>query len=489
MTTAASGERPTEIEIKLEIEPGGGAMLCQSRVLAGLALNDREQFTTYFDTPEQDLRVAGISLRVRRTGDRHVQTIKTISAPGVGIFARPEWEQDVAGSSPDLGDSSPIREMVNAEVLSRLRPAFTVAVRRRSWRVESGDAVMEVVLDEGTVRASGCEAPIAEIEAELQHGEPEALFSLARTLGGELPLRLGVLTKAERGYRLAEGRLYTPVKAERVPIGAESDVAEAFATIAASCLRQFRLNEELLRSNPEPDALHQARVALRRLRSALSIFKPVVADDRSRHLAAELRHLARSLGAARDLDVLIETLGPHVNESVRAAHAEAYAAALATLDAQRTRDLMIDLMAWIASGDWRVRPADPAATNQTAKRFASATLGKLRRRLKKRGSHLAELDDEERHQVRILTKKLRYATDFFGPLFTGKKARQRYKVFSKKLAALQEHLGTLNDLATAPPLLARHGIDPAALPAYKRRALLTKASDAHAALVEAKRFW
>lgn len=489
MTTAASGERATEIEIKLELDPGGGTALCQSRMLAGLAVDDREQFTTYFDTPEQDLRSAGISLRVRRTGDRHVQTIKAGGATGVGIFARPEWEQDVAGPGPDLGESSPLRQMVDEGVLSRIGPAFSVAVRRRSWRIDSAGAVMELVLDEGMVSADEHQAPIAEIEAELQHGEAAALFSLARTLGGELPVRLGVLTKAERGHRLAEGRLYTPVKAERVPIGARSDVADAFAAIAASCLRQFRLNEDILRSNPDPDALHQARVALRRLRSALSIFKRVVADNRSGHIAAELRHLARSLGAARDLDVLIETLGSHVNESVRAAHAEAYAAALATMEAQRTRDLMIDLMAWIAAGDWRVRPADRAAINQPAQHFASATLRKLRRRLKKRGSHLAELDDEERHQVRILTKKLRYATDFFGPLFPGEKARRRHKAFSKKLTALQEHLGKLNDLATAPPLLARHGIGPDALPAHKRKALLTKAAKAHAALVGAKRFW
>ncbi|MCC2981530.1 CHAD domain-containing protein [Sphingomonas sp. IC4-52] len=487
--TTTSGSPAAEIELKLEVGHGAFAALCRLPVLAGIAADDREQLATYYDTPDQTLSAAGISLRVRRTGERHVQTIKAGGAATAGMFARPEWEQDLAGPGPDVGESSPLRALVDGSVVARIRPAFSVAVRRRSWQVEWAGAAIELVADEGTANANGRQAPVAEIEAELKCGSPDALFSLARAIGQHIPVRLGVLTKAERGFRLAGGQLNEPAKAQRVLLDPGMDVAEAFAAIVGACLRQFRLNEEALRTNPGADALHQARVALRRLRSALSIFKPVIADDRFAHLADELRLLARSLGKARDLDVLVGRLGPNADVNIQAAHGQAYAAALATLDSQRTRDLMIDLIEWISLGAWRTHPADPGAITQPAREFAAAALKKLRGRLKKRGRQLGTLEDEDRHRVRIQAKKLRYAAEFFESLFTGKRARRRYAKFRKRLARLQEHLGELNDLATAPSLMKDLGLNHGSLPPDRRKALLAKATKAHAALMKAKRFW
>lgn len=487
--TTLSSDRATEIELKLEVDLDAYAALSRLPLLMGIAADDREQVATYHDTPDRELRAAGVSLRVRRTGERHVQTIKAGRAANAGMFARPEWEQDVPGPDPEVLGSSPLRALVGDDVVARIRPAFSVAVRRRSWQVDWAGAAIELVADEGTASANGREAPVAEIEAELKSGSPEALFSLARAIGHHMPVRLGVLTKAERGFRLADGELNAPAKAERVLLDPGMDVAEAFAAIAGACLRQFRLNEEALRADPAPDALHQARVALRRLRSALSIFRPVITDDRSAHFAKELRFLAHSLGKARDLDVLVDRLGPAADANIKAAHGQAYAAALATLDSQRTRDLMIDLVEWISLGAWRTQPADPGAISQPAGEFAAAALKKLRGRLKKRGRRLGRLADEDRHRVRIQAKKLRYAAEFFEGLFTGKKARRRYIKFRKKLARLQEHLGELNDLATAPSLMKDLGLDHEALPPDRREALLKKAARAHAALIKAKRFW
>ncbi|SEJ56500.1 Inorganic triphosphatase YgiF, contains CYTH and CHAD domains [Sphingomonas sp. OV641] len=489
MTRSAAGERPTEIELKLETDANAAASLRQSAMLTGSAGSEREQFTTYFDTPDADLRAAGVSLRVRRIGERHIQTIKAGGPATAGIFARPEWEREIAGPGPDMDDLAPLHGVVGDSAPVRLRPVFTIAVRRHSWEIERSGTAIELVADEGTVSVEDRHAAVAEIEAELMSGDPAALFALARDLGREVPLRLGVLTKAERGYRLAENLLHRPAKAERVELDEGANVAQAFAAIAGSCLRQFRLNEDALRKNPQPDALHQARVALRRLRSALSIFKPVLADDRFDHFAAELRRLAHALGEARDLDVLVGRLGPNADPAIHTAREQAYAAALATLDTQRTRDLMIDLVAWITVGEWRVRPVDPAVVEQPAEDFAAASLRRLRRRLKKRGQDLDTLDDEQRHRVRILAKKLRYVAEFFESLFTGKKARRRYKAFRKRLAALQEDLGELNDLATAPALLKRFDLDEQACSPDRREALIADAAKAHRSLIKAERFW
>ena len=489
MTRAADEERGTEIELKLDLDDEGAASLGRLPILASLSPDEQEQRTTYFDTPEHDLRAAGVSLRVRQTGDRFVQTIKAASAAAAGVFARPEWERDVAGPAPDLGLGSPLRAMVDEALLAQLQPAFTIVVTRRRWLVETPGAAVELVLDQGMVRAGGAQSDIREIEVELKHGPPEALFSLGRTMAAAIPVRLGVLTKADRGYHLLDGTPDKAVKAEAVALDPDETVADAFAAIAGACLRQFRRNEDLFRAAPAPDALHQTRVALRRLRSALSLFKPVLADARFPLLAGELRHLARSLGLARDLDVLIERLGGAASDEIRAARAAAYDDARAALDSQRTRDLMLAIVEWIAVGDWRARPADPAILDQPATDYAAGALRRLRRRIKKRGAYLADLDDDDRHKVRILTKKLRYATDFFAGLFTGKKAQRRHKAFSKKLTALQKHLGSLNDLATAPTLLTRFGLDQETIDPDARDRLLRKAAKAQKSLVKAKRFW
>jgi triphosphatase len=330
------------------------------------------------------------------------------------------------------------------------------------------------------VSAAGRSDTVSEVELELKRGRPAALFGLARDLGRDLPLRVGVLTKAQRGYRLLETVSAGSVKTERLTLRSDATAAEAFASIADACLRQFRLNEDILRRDPQADALHQARVALRRLRSALSLFKPILADAKFDHLAGELRWIAGSLGEARDLDVLVARVGDEPDEAIIAAHRIAYSEALAFLD----------LVEWATLGEWRTQPVKPERVNERADLFAAQVLGRLRRRLKRRGRDLTRLDDGERHRVRILGKKLRYAAGFLESLYAGKEARQRFRAFLKRVEALQDHLGELNDVATAPALVARVGLKVDDLsPSGHRGSLLAKAERAYRKWVDAKPFW
>jgi triphosphatase len=484
------GRDDREIELKLEIDSDSIDAVGLSDMLAGITPEDIDQVSTYYDTPRQDLRKARVSLRVRDMGTRHVQTIKLGAGASAGMFARPEWERDVSGAKPEIEDGSPLRTLIAETVLAKIVPAFTVNVMRRQWVIAQDDATIELVADKGWVSAGDRQTPVSEIELELKGGSPTALFALARVLDRDVPLRLGVLTKAERGYRLIEPAIMGAVKAERLDLTPDATAGEAFAEIVGACLRHFRLNENVLRRDRSPEALHQARVALRRLRSALSIFKPVVADSRFEHLAGELKWLAGLLGGARDLDVLLGRVGNEANATLLAAHDDAYAVALAALESRRTRALMIDLVEWATLGDWKAQPAYPEKTEQDVLLFADQTLTKLRRRLKRQGRDLDQLEDEARHRVRIVAKKLRYATGFFESLYTEKKARRRFAKFSARLEALQDHLGELNDLATAPALMARFGIDrDAAVSGDGRETMLADAADAHEALIEAKRFW
>ena len=123
--------------------------------------------------------------------------------------------------------------------------------------------------------------------------------------------------------------------------------------------------------------------------------------------------------------------------------------------------------------------------------FAADRLDRLRKRIRREGRCLATLDDEHRHEVRKDAKKLRYAAEFFVSLYPDRKARRRMERLLDRLEALQDKLGRLNDMAAAPELLAKLGLDPEIGPPRPkaRRRLLCDAERCFDALVETKRFW
>lgn len=176
---------------------------------------------------------------------------------------------------------------------------FSVHVKRHRWNVTEGDATVEVVVDLGNVVAADREAPLCEIEFESKAGSPAALFALAREVDRTTPVHLGVLSKAERGYRLL-GPAPGAIKASAIPLTPDMSAASAFAQIATGCLRQFRLNEIALGWSRDAEVLHQARVSLRRLRALFSIGKPLFQDSRFDHLREELRWFAGETGDARE---------------------------------------------------------------------------------------------------------------------------------------------------------------------------------------------
>ncbi len=485
---------PLEIELKLEVAPEDRDRLDALTPFADDPGETDHLVSTYFDTPDLDLHDAGYSLRIRRKGKRRIQTVKASGEAAVGLFVRPEWERAVDGDQPVLDETSgPLAQVLGEEAIGRLAPLFVTDVRRTARAVTTEGARIEFAIDHGEVRAGERRAPLCEIELELEGGPAQALFDLARKLDADVPLRLGVRSKSERGYDLAAGDVPQSVKAEPVRLDPGDDAGAAFQAIARSCIRQFRLNEALLLDTGRAEALHQARVGLRRLRSAFSLHKQLMAGDgRVQRLKEELRWLAAELGELRNIDVLI----PRVEaEAVRERLVEQRGHILdhvrAALMSPRARLLMIDLAEWLALGDWRTQPADSDLLHRPAGMFASDVLDQHRKRLKRRGRGLADRDDEHRHRARIEAKKLRYASEFFGGLYADKRSQRRRKAFLHALAALQDHLGELNDHVTGPEVLARLGLE-AGLPQigpHERARLLDKAEDAYETLLDVKRFW
>lgn len=481
-----------EIELKLELTPDAANAFEASSLMLGEP-QKAEHVSVYFDTPDHALSAHGLVLRIRRSGKKRIQTVKASSACAAGLFTRSEWERALRSDKPVLDDTTPIRALLG-DAVDTIAPVFEVRMMRHKWLVSEGGTMIELVLDRGEASVGDRKSPICEIELELKEGDPAELFGLARRIGMVVPVRLGVQTKSERGYRLA-GPVATMFKAEPVALSGDMTAAQAFRHIVHNCVRQFRLNEALLLADRNAAALHQARVALRRLRSAFSIFKPLVGGDTKARLSGELRWLSAQLGDARNLDVLLELAPPGaLHDRIKTAHDAAYAVVGDVLASSRTRSLLLDIAEWTAGSDWLNAPDTGADHNQSAREFAVSALDRLRRKVKKGGRDLVHADDATRHDVRKAAKRLRYAAEFFAGLFKHKREQSRYQNFVSALVNLQNQLGQLNDLATASQLLVRLGLDDdpevmKLLALGRKKVLLGAAADAYDALFDTKRFW
>lgn len=481
-----------EIELKLELSPVDAERIITSDLFAGEGKTAR-LLSVYFDTAGRAVTKAGYSLRIRRSGDTRIQTIKADGAKAAGLFMRSEWERAVDDDAPLLDHTTPLRAVLG-DAADDVMPLFAVQVDRRRWMVDEDASSIEVVLDRGEVVAGSRKEAICEIELELKFGDPASLFGLARKIDAIVPVRIGVVTKSERGYRLTDP-FRDCHKAEAMTLRGDISTADAFRLIVQSCIRQFRLNETLLLETRERHALHQARVAVRRMRSAFSIFKPMIGDDGS-ELRQELRWLASILGEARNLDVLLERAVPgRLHEQISAVREASYDGLFEQLGDHRARSIMLNVAHWLEQGRWTDREASDVEGTQPARAFAASALRRFRRRIKRRGEGLADVNDKTRHEVRKDAKKLRYASEFFASLFGRQREQRRYKRFVAALAELQDRLGALNDVATAPEVLARHGLaDQDGVAAlvphdFDRKKMLRRAEYAYGELFDTKKFW
>ena len=443
----------------------------------------RQLSATYFDTPDEALAKARIALRVRASGGRHVQTLKQ----GEG-FSRLEQEMAVDGPGLDLAMPA-LKSALKPAARRRLEARFTVTVTRRQRLVRHGGSEIELAIDEGEVMAGARSRPISEVELELKSGPPEALFDLARQLARTAPLYLSFDGKAARGQALRDGSEGRARKSDKAALRPGLSTAQAFQAVARDALAQITANALILREAGGAEVLHQLRVALRRLRSAISTFRPIVADAQAEAIKAELKWLTGACDEARDLDVFAndnariearagkgDRLGPAVEAARSAAHAKASAA----VASKRFRDLVLDATAWTETGAWLVAGGKAEKRRaRPARRFAENALDRRWKRVARSGRALAGLDDDKRHKLRIAAKKLRYALEAFGPLFEAK-ATER---FVERLKDLQDQLGALNDAVVAGRLVERLHPEGAELAAARR--LLAAREQGRARIVKA----
>ncbi|MGD0421627.1 MAG: CYTH and CHAD domain-containing protein [Xanthobacteraceae bacterium] len=516
---------PKEIELKLRIAPEDIVVLRNHPCFAGI-IDDSARETlnsVYFDSDDRFLRDHGLTLRVRHIGDKRLQTIKTADHSS-GFLERSEWEQAIEGDQPDLSlvMDTALGPLLTDNIRNALRPVFETRIERTSCRLNGNGSDIVMTVDEGQIVASDSSSPVSEIELELKHGNLAELFKIARDINEIVPAQLDTKSKAERGYELIEKKTIAAERECDPELNAGMTTGRAFTLIGRACLRQIVANVSSVISR-DVEALHQMRVALRRLRAAISLFSEVVSDDRVNTIKTELRWLARECGPARDLDtLLVEVLRPlrnqHANEPglvsicrmFERKRLKSYRQAQAAIQSARFRALIFDTAEWVEAGPWSTSDELPKSARRELpiEIYAAEQLSQRRKKIRRRGAKIRDMTPEQLHRLRIQVKKARYAAEFFSDVHQGKKSAKRYKEIRSSLTQLQNCLGGINDIATRKTLFSEIISTPArGLTAEQNRQrafaaglvigdqqakiaqLLDRATKAHSRFAAAKRFW
>lgn len=472
----------TETELKLVLQPQDLPRLLAHPLLACQVPQRLHLLNTYFDTPDLALMRLRVAVRERRVGRRTLLTVKTAGSSVGGLSRRGEWEAPTRPGALDF--AALVDDAALAQALTALRPQllplFSTDFARRQWRLAHAGAEVEVALDQGAIRTSGPtgrtprQEALLELELELKNGPVQALWSLAQALShgpdgddaGGLWLFPSDRSKAERGLALYQGLPLQPQKALPSALRPGMHPVTAFRAAAQEALAQWQANVAgLLRPGaadalPDPEFIHQARVALRRLRTGLKLFAPWLPKGFTARWSAAWRTTATALGDARNWDVLDERLLSWLTERARRGHAPDDLAALAQwMLAQRLQAhqrmaehlqqpaLAQQLLAFAEAVQALPSHADTADHRRLAG-WAGKTLERRLRRLRHEARHAHRLDLAGLHALRIRCKQLRYAQQCLQPLLAPQLA-ERVAV----LANAQERLGGLNDLATALALL------------------------------------
>ena len=316
----------------------------------------------YYETPDNQLRRWDMGLRIRGIGEKYEMTLKIAGQTLGGLHQRPEYNVELSQPVLDIA-------RLPAEIWpqgcdlhalqQQLNPLFTTHFQRERWLVDFGRSQIEVALDRGEVSAGEFSEPLQEIELELKQGELADVLALAAELGQAEGLRLGSLSKAARGYWLAQGKPPQPVRPLPVlQFKPKATVEEGMQAALTLALKQWQYHEELwLRG--EPAARDAVLEALEAVRQTFSLFGALV----PRKASSVLR---------QKLTSLIETLE---NESPEA---QAFCYSPQWLDAQLT------FSGWLINAGWRpfIDAKNAARLQGSFKRFADIMLGRTAADLK-----------------------------------------------------------------------------------------------------------
>jgi len=456
----------SETEIKFAVEKGR-----KPSVMEGIGERAREPSTyetIYFDTDNLALRRHRLELCVRNRDGRLTQKMKARAQSG-NVLACQSHEIVLSDLQPNLDHARAwlppnIRDVISQSSLSaRFRTSFS----RISHQFKSDACITRTSFDEGYIEATGQSELISEVEVKLRDGSLGSYTKQCLSFLDRVPAALLVESKAERGYRLASGELPRVVKASHLAVPWNLPLPEAILRILRHSFQHFLDNHPAVTLSGEPESIHQMRVAIRRLRSAIRMFSPVLRFEGANSLLESLKALFAKLGEVREADVFVGETLPCITQAGLGARLESvllrritafrdhvYREARNELMSPEVARLVVQLNDWIETGNWLKadRPIDVLLVERSAEDFAVPRMRALYAKLLKQGSKARNGTLDDWHRTRVAAKKLRYAGE---PLFGALAPKIDAERLSKQLSRLQTSLGRLNDLQTVTPFLAR----------------------------------
>ena len=446
----------TEFELKFEI-PAANLQRVAAALNNGKVSRQRLQ-ARYFDTQDGALAAQGLVVRIRKEGRRWVQTAK---GPTSALLERLEHNvtlaQQAASTQPEVDlarhAGTPVGKAIASALnlkpgdgFPRLGPLYETDVHRVTRLVEHGAAVMEVALDRGHIHAGAKSINICELEVELKKGKPEHAVALARQWCAEYGLCLSSISKSMKGQRLRSGVSSGPAVSATAPeFHRDATGAQVVAAVLQSCLKQILPNaSELAAASSDPNAVHQLRVGIRRLRTALRELDGL-ADGFDTAWEPALVKVFRQLGEHRDHGHLAHDLqpqllaagGPSVDFGQGAGDIPD---AAALVRAPAFQDVLLALIGFTHRSEVR-HSGTHVSAGDAVKKILRARLKKLRSHALKDGRQFTSLDETDQHRVRKRLKRLRYLSEFSAPLFKTSKV----SAFIAALKPAQEALGLYND--------------------------------------------
>jgi triphosphatase len=463
-----------DLQLLLDLPHDAAAAFKRAELLTGSALRrptTRKLRQVFWDTADHRLGRAGLAIAMQTAGQKRTQLLRNIKQAPTGGRILHQQDCALSGDVLDLtrlallpgGDPALVTRLA-AEMLV---PIFALELTRTIWPVGWSGTGLTVTLDVGAIESAAGRAEYCQVALALTAGPGQGLYEFGQRLQRVVPVRLATHDPIQRGYRLISGTDWWPENRDgNAALEPGMTVRQGILAIGRAATAAARAEILALETSVEPERIHEARVAIRRLRSALSVFRDALPAFSRQALARDLGALAGTLGHARELDVFLsETLEPLARSSgeeaclrglrltaavLRQNAAEAARRSVSTPDAGA---LSFRLSAWFDAGIWPEPPGPEAEAllDQPFAGFAGTLLRKHHRKLLAAGEALRDPQPEELHMLRIQAKRLRYTAEFVRPLFSARPARR----YVSALKSIQEILGTMNDAAVARVLLPK----------------------------------
>lgn len=426
----------------------------------------------YFDTADGALAANGLVLRMRKEGSFWVQTAKATTS---NAFDRLEHNVTIEKSSsksiekskamPRIDLSRHDSELVGEKISSALKLSsnapkptliaqYETDVQRLKFSIDHLGSIIEVALDQGMVVSGARSVALCELEIELKDGKPEHAAALARLWCAEYGLWLSSISKPMKGHRLQGLHLNEQDSPDLFAIAPifkrHANAPQIVKAVLQSCLNQVIANaSEIADSSQHEIHIHQLRVGIRRLRTALNELKGL-ASRIDPAWEASLIKVFRALGEHRDHDHLVQ----HFQPQLLTAGGPILGASLASktlpnlnsiVRSAMFQDTLLCIIAYVNELDLDEKITKSKHQHQAAKKNLVGHLDKLYLQIIKESKKFPTLNEAHQHSVRKHFKRLRYLTEFSAPLFSGQASTHNTNSFIELLKPVQDALGFYND--------------------------------------------